>query len=252
MRKLRYGWIPDLPDHRDLVYAAPKLAAPLPTIVDLRNQMPPVYDQGDLGSCTANAIAAASEFLWMQKAHEIVPSRLFIYYNEREIEGDVNQDNGAQLRDGIKAVVQWGECPETQWPYDPAKFAVKPTQDCYDHALQHQVLTYRRVSNNLLDMQSALAGGYPFVFGFSVYESFESEQVAATGIMTIPKRHEQSRGGHAVMAVGYDKNKKWFIVRNSWGDVWGDKGYFYMPFAYLSNNNLADDRWVITNIEQDA
>src|SRR5438445_13260812 len=131
------GWVPDLPDQRDLVYSAPApFIMALPTAVDLRPQCPPVYDQGQLGSCTGNAIAGAIEFERLkQKLTDFVPSRLFIYYNERVIEGTVRSDSGAQIRDGIKSVASQGVCPETEWPYDITKFEQKPPSKAYADAL---------------------------------------------------------------------------------------------------------------------
>src|SRR5882672_7429720 len=128
-----YGWVPDLPDHRDLVYSAPAaFITALPTAVDLRLQCPPVYDQGQLGSCTGNAIAGAIEFGRLkQKVSDFVPSRLFIYYNERVVEHTVNSDSGAQIRDGMKVVAKQGAPPESDWPYDISKFADKPPASVY-------------------------------------------------------------------------------------------------------------------------
>lgn len=247
-----YGWQPDLPDFRDLHYDY-NLMLPVsqPEAVDLRPKCPPVFDQGELGSCTANAISAAFLFEMMRqnKPNLYVPSRLFIYYNERLIEGTVNEDSGAQLRDGIKSVVKQGICPEPMWPYDISQYAVKPPQHCYQYAQGEQVLKYRRVSGTLTAMLSCLASGFPFVFGFTVYESFESDEVARTGILKMPSPYEQVLGGHAVMAVGYNRTTQNFIVRNSWGADWGQDGYFLMPFDYLINGNLSDDRWVISKVE---
>jgi C1A family cysteine protease len=243
----RYGWIPDLPDPRDYLYTVvgPRVAK-LPDVVDLRKQCPPVYDQGQLGSCTANAIGAALEFDRMkQKLNVFTPSRLFIYYNERVMEHTVKSDSGAQIRDGIKSVGTQGDCPEREWPYNINKFAVAPTKKCYTDALKYKAIQYMRVTQSLTLMQGCLAEGFPFVFGFTVYESFESAAVAKNGMMPMPKSGEKVLGGHAVLAVGYDNNKHVFIVRNSWGDGWGDAGYFYMPFAYLLDNNLSDDLWTI-------
>ena len=244
----RYGWIPDLPDARDHLYAAPMaVAAALPPRADLRPECPPVYDQGQLGSCTANAIAAAVEFDQMKQTLPDVfaPSRLFIYYNERSIEGTVGQDSGAQIRDGIKSVGQQGDCPETEWPYVIARFAAKPPAKCYKDAVQYRALSYQRVAQNLPQMKGCLASGYPFVFGFTVYESFEGPQVAKSGIVPMPSTKERAIGGHAVMAVGYDDSKQMFIVRNSWGPSWGLKGYFLMPYAYLTQSGLSNDYWTI-------
>ncbi len=256
----RYGWSPDLPDQRDHVYAAPlpKLG-PLPAKVDLRKQCPKVYDQGQIGSCTANAIAGAIEFdLKKQKLADFIPSRLFIYYNERAMEHSVPSDSGAQIRDGVKSVNQLGVCPEPEWPYiatpaDPntnlfppgSKPAQQPTPACYKDALNHQVVSYQSVTRDLGQMKGCLAAGYPFVFGFTVYDAFESATVAKTGVLNLPTSSESVVGGHAVLCLGYDDGAQRFIVRNSWGPTWGQKGYFTMPYAYLITGNLASDFWTI-------
>jgi C1A family cysteine protease len=262
--KFSYGWSPDLPDHRDHLYAAPHaVLGPLPSKVDLRKACPPVYDQGRIGSCTANAIAAAFEFNRIkQQKSDFVPSRLFIYYNERAIEKTVPLDNGAQIRDGIKSVGKQGVCPESQWTYDDtpadritnlwpagAKPAQKPPSPCYADAKKYQAVSYQRVTQTLAQLKGCLADGYPFVFGFTVYESFESDAVAKSGVLDLPKPKEASVGGHAVLAVGYDESAQRFIVRNSWGKQWGQKGYFTMPYAYLTDNSLVDDLWTIRSVE---
>jgi C1A family cysteine protease len=245
----RYGWRPDLPDIRDHLYAAPLHAlGALPPSADLRPNCPKeVYNQGDLGSCTANAIAAAVQFGRM-KQHllpDFIPSRLFIYYNERVIEGTVNEDSGAYIRDGIKSVNKQGVCPEPEWPYDISKFTQKPSAKCYKDALQNRATSYSRLVRTLTQMKGCLASGYPFVFGFTVYESFESDTVARTGEVPMPAMSEKVLGGHAVLAVGYDDSTSRFLVRNSWGPGWGMDGYFTMPYAYLTDENLADDFWTI-------
>jgi C1A family cysteine protease len=244
----RYGWIPDVPDQRDHLYAAPiaRLRA-FPPKTDLRRQCPAVYDQGELGSCTGNAIAGAVQFdrRKLKRRTDFVPSRLFIYYNERVIEHTVESDSGAQIRDGIKSVAKLGVCPETEWPYDIAKFAVKPPPTCYRHAKKYRAIGYQRVVQSLTQMKGCLASGYPFVFGFTVYESFESDRVARTGVVPMPAAAEKVLGGHAVLAVGYDDAAQRFIVRNSWGRRWGIAGYFTMPYAYLADDNLAADFWTI-------
>jgi C1A family cysteine protease len=248
----RYGWLPDLPDHRDHLYAAPgAMTAAPPVRVDLRAQCPPVYDQGQLGSCTANAIAGAIQFDRMkQKLAEIfTPSRLFIYYNERAMEHTVASDSGAQIRDGIKSVGQQGDCPETEWPYVIASFKTRPPKSCYADALKYKAVLYQRVTQTLSQLKGCLASGWPFVFGFTVYESFESATVAKTGHASLPKSGETVVGGHAVVGVGYDDAKQWFVVRNSWGNSWGMKGYFTLPYAYLTAKNLASDFWTIRVVQ---
>jgi len=244
----QYGWIPDLPDNRDYSYAAPaEVLVRLPPSADLRGQCPPVYDQGQLGSCTANAIAAAVEFdLMRQKQKRVfIPSRLFLYYNERAMEGTVASDSGAQIRDGIKSEGTQGDCPENLWPYDIAKFAVKPPQQCYGSAVKYKAINYQKLFQDLNQLKGCLASGYPFVLGFTVYASFESQQVAQTGHAPMPAPGEQVMGGHAVMAVGYDDSQQWFVVRNSWGQGWGMQGYFTLPYSYLLNQNLSNDFWTI-------
>lgn len=253
--KYCYGYKPDLPDKRDLKYReAWQVLATLPPMVDLRNVYPfDIYNQGMLGSCTGNSIAADIQYLLLKqgKYEVFTPSRLFIYYNERAIEGNVCTDSGAAIRDGIKSVNEQGVCPENMWAYDISKFTEKPPQECYQEALKHQALIYARIEVGNLDvMKSCLAEGFPFVPGFSVYQSFESQQVAQTGIMPMPDFDNESIvGGHAVMAMGYDDDKECFIIRNSWGSNWGDKGYFYMPYEFISDPDLVGDVWAIRLME---
>jgi C1A family cysteine protease len=245
-RKLGYGWVHDLPDKRDILYGAVyRVAVTLPASVDLRPLCSPVENQGQLGSCTGNALVGALEFLERKDKIPFVDlSRLFVYYNERVIEHTVKSDSGAMIRDGIKTLVKQGVCTEKKWPYAISKFTVKPTPSCYKEAAQHQITSYQRIK--LLDeMRSCLAEGFPFVFGFTVYESFESQQVAKTGIVQMPQPGERVMGGHAVVAVGYDDNDKRFIVRNSWGADWGMQGYFTIPYDYVADPSLADDFWTI-------
>ncbi len=243
----RYGWIPDLPDARDRLYRAPRAVGPLPRTVDLRSGCPAVYDQGQLGSCTANAIGAAVEFSQRKQKflQPFAPSRLFIYYNERALEGTLSTDSGAMLRDGVKTVASQGACPEAIWPYIEDKFADRPSPQCYKAGKLHPAVRYSRLSQSLRDMKSCLAAGYPFVFGFTVYESFESEEVANTGVAPMPGAAEVALGGPAVLAVGYDDASNRFMIRNSWSADWGLRGYFTLPYAYLTDNNLSDDFWTI-------
>ena len=245
----KLGCIPDTPDFRDLNYSI-KREGVLPEYIDFRNQCPPVYDQGQLGSCTANAIAAAMEFdLRKQHLQEFMPSRLFIYYNERAMEGTINSDSGAQIRNGIKSVNTLGVCPESEWKYNIKKFKSKPKKKCYSDALANVTLKYERINQTLSDMRTCLAEGFPFVAGISVYESFESEVVAKTGLVPMPKEIETLLGGHAILIVGYNDKENKFLCRNSWGNVWGVRGYFYLPYQYLVNNNLACDFWKINLIK---
>jgi C1A family cysteine protease len=247
-----YGWIPDLPDQRDHMYAAPlEKVGVLPTRVDLRSRCPAVFDQGNLGSCTANAIAAALEFDQMKQSEADVftPSRLFIYYSERVMEHSVGEDSGAMIRDGIKSVAKLGAPHEALWPYVISKFAMKPAAAAYKDATKHQALLYQRLIQDANQCRGCLADGYPFIFGFSVYESFESAAVARTGRVPMPEPGEKQLGGHAVLCVGYDDPAGMFIVRNSWGSSWGMKGYFTMPMDYLLDSRLAEDLWTVRTVE---
>ena len=246
MRKIQnkyYGWLPDIPDQRDYLYRAIKPVIRLPKKVDLRLFCSLVENQGSLGSCTANALAGNIEFL-DNKSDSLYQdvSRLFIYYNERVLEHSADFDSGASLRDGIKTLRKKGYCWEKTWPYLIERFAQKPPKKCYLEAKSHCIQSYHRLAN-ISEMLTCLAEGYPFVFGFAVYESFESQKVARTGVVHLPSKRERMIGGHAVMAIGFNKKDKRFLVRNSWGEDWGQKGCFTMPYKYLET--LAQDFWTI-------
>lgn len=219
----------------------------LPAAVDLRSQCPPVYDQGQLGSCTANAIAGAVQYDEIRSgiAPTWTPSRLFIYYNERALEGTVVTDSGAQIRDGIKVIASFGVCRETDWPYDIARFAEKPPAQAYSDADRERVASYQRVLQSLVQLKTCVASGFPFVFGFTVFTSFETPDVAGSGVIPLPQPSESPIGGHAVACVGYDDARQAFIIRNSWGPGWGDAGYGFMPYAYALDAGLAADFWTI-------
>ncbi len=243
----RYGWRPDLPDARDYLLDAPP-SGPLPASVDLRNKCPPVYDQGQTGSCCGNSAAGAVQFERMKQglAPDFVPSRLFLYWNARAAEDDTDQDGGAQIRDVIKGAATFGAPSESDWPFDPDKVTVKPDEAAFTDGKFDLALKYQRLIPGAGRLKACLAAGSPFVFGFSVYDSFESDEVAKTGVVPMPGADEELQGGHAVMAVGYDDPSKRFLVRNSWGAGWGMAGYFTLPYAYLLNSNLASDFWTIS------
>lgn len=241
--KCNYGWRPDIPDQRDYLYKAIKLVVKLPKRVDLREHCSAIERQGNLGSCTAQALAGNLEFLDNKIDHTYTDlSRLFIYYNERVLMGSVDYDSGASLRDGIKTLKKEGACEEDMWPYVIKKFDDKPPAECYEAALERRIESYHRI-NSLGEMRACLAEGYPFVFGFTAYESFDTDRVKKTGIVNMPGNNEVAIGGHAVMAAGYDDKSARFIVRNSWGSGWGAGGYCTMPYDYLEK--LGGDFWTI-------
>lgn len=242
-RRPAYGWMPDLPDGRDYRYSAIRPVIKLSKRVDLRETCSEVEQQGRLGSCTAQALAGNIEFLDKKIDGEYTDtSRLFIYYNERAIEDTVDYDAGASLRNGIKTLKNDGACHEKTWPYVISRFTKEPPAKCYEEAKDHLIVSYHRL-NTLSEMLACLTEEYPFVFGFAVYESFESAGVRQTGVVPMPKKEEIMIGGHAVMAVGHNQADKRFLVRNSWGRQWGMGGYFTMPFEYIEK--LAADFWTI-------
>jgi len=250
-RSGRYGWKPDLPDHRDFSYAELRLGleapATLPPSVDLRAHCPPIYDQGEIQSCTANAIAAAFKFLEIKSgSNKLNPSRLFIYYNERDLEQEVDIDHGALLRNGIKSIASLGMCDEAAWPYNKP-FAQKPPQTCYDQALKFTVTFFGLQTQTLDEMRSCLAAGFPFVFGFAIHKSFHDAD-DENGIVKMPDTGEPVLGGHAVMAVGYDDATRRFTVQNSWGPNVGDHGYYHMPYDYLTSD-MASSFWTVRTMD---
>lgn len=258
----RYGWQHDLPDHRDRIYNLEESIlrpAQFPVKFSLRNEMPPVYDQGELGSCTANAIAAVLEHQEMKEGEPpTTPSRLFVYYGEREIEGTTGQDAGAQIRDGIKVVATIGAPPEEpDWPYDIAKFTDRPPEKAYQDAKLDLAIKYQRVipGGYGAPIRTAVQAHHPIVFGFSVPESFESPKwKPKEQPLSLPSANEQFIGGHAVAIVGWDFSKQAFPVdvveiRNSWGAEWGDEGYFWMDAGWFApTSGLTSDFWVISQV----
>jgi C1A family cysteine protease len=246
----QYGWLPDLPDKRNLLFrdtARIFSAASLPSGISLKSGCPPVYDQLQEGSCTANAASGDIGFQrHKQGLPYLIPSRNFIYWNTRELEGSTASDSGASISDTFKAIAAEGICSEHRWPYNDATLLPEPTLDCYAAAVPHRTLKYLSVAQTVAEMLTCLAAGYPFEFGITVYDSFESDASAVAGVIPMPKLStESSLGGHALLAVGYDQPSQRIIFRNSWGASWGAAGYGTIPFAYLTDPDLASDFWTI-------
>jgi len=248
---MKWGWKPDLPDKRDLKFRAPQaLLWKMPRSVDLTPLMPPVYDQGNLGTCTANAACAAWQFCKSTQGVEaFMPSRLFNYWCSGKLEGCETLDNGRHNRDAVKALAKWGVCREdSTWPYIQTRYAFQPTKEAFIEAEKNQSLIYRRVEQDLDQIRARLAMGYPVVFGFSVYSGFENDTYR-TGELSLPGKSERLIGGHAVLAIGYNNQTQKFLIRNSYGPEWGKKGYFWMPYAYMEDEDLAADFWTIELVE---
>jgi C1A family cysteine protease len=248
-----YGWKRDLPSpfvpqHMHL----PLMAAPILPEVDLTPKWPDPYDQGALGSCTGNGLGGAVHYvLYNAGAVDEAwrPSRLFIYYNERALEGSIGSDSGAAISDGVTVIQHQGVPDEKLWPYNTSRFTVRPNASAYSRALKHRALSVGRLRQTHADLRTALSQGYNIVFGFSVFESFESDHVAATGIVPLPAAHEQLLGGHCAVLVGHSDSRKRYIMRNSWGTGWGRDGYCEMPYAYIENPDLASDFTIVKVVE---
>ena len=240
-----YGWKKGPARPKPFKYEKPHMMV-LPSSVDLEPQCPPVYNQLDLGSCTAHAAAGLAEFIMKKDGLNTAgwtPARLALYWWNRLQEGTVNEDSGASLHDAMNTLVKFGVPHESLWPYDTANFKTKPVKAVWSDGYQHSVKVGLAVNQDINDIKTRLAQGYPIIFGFVVYESFESQEVATTGIMPMPKPGEEVLGGHAVMAVGYDDKTQMVKVRNSWGSGWGKNGYFFMPYAFITDPQQADDFW---------
>lgn len=245
----KFHWTRDKVDNRDFMFKASTTKTEQK--VDLRRFATKIEDQGRLGSCTGNSIASAIEMLNLKnngkRADDL--SRLFIYYYERLLMGTVDYDSGATIRDGMKAVNKYGAPLESLWPYLINKFKTSPSSVAVNDAARRKVTRYERA----IDFNAcinALNEGFPVTVGFMVYKSFMSQSVANTGMMPYPNANRETLlGGHAVLLVGYNHGNQRFIVKNSWGTNWGDRGYFYMPYEVIKNTRMSGDFWVIKGVD---
>jgi C1A family cysteine protease len=259
-----YKWTDDTPDSLNKLRARQTYCRAsdivkvdinkLPPTIDLRGLMPPVYDQGSLGSCTAQAVAACMVYDQNFTSREGVvdPSRLFIYWNSRLAIGTINEDSGASLSDAILSTVTYGACNEGIWPYNIGKFKTQPSKTCYEDAyncIDTDGCQQAEVQQNVTEIKSVLASGICMVFGIDVYSSFMSGVVANTGVVPMPNVNvEDFLGGHAMVLCGYNDYTQCFLFRNSWGDDWGMDGYGWIPYAYIVSPYLAGDIWSVSGI----
>jgi C1A family cysteine protease len=235
----------DGPDERDFRFAP---SGTPPASTDLRQNCAAVYNQLPLKSCSANAISSALAFVGLRAGRPIPPpSRLFLYFNSRLREGDTASDDGATIRNAIKAAANPGVCPESLWPYDPSQFATKPPQSAYDGIIT-RALSYYSIDRSLHALKACLAQGYPFVFGVNIYESVVMS-CQKSGQLDMPAANDTLMGGHAALALGYDDASQRFTVLNSLGESWGSQGYFTIPYRYFTDDKLSYDFWTIRNIQ---
>ena len=220
----------------------------LPPRVDLRDKgWGTIYEQGSLGSCVANSIAYTVRWAYADKEKEgpFDSSRLFIYYNAREMLGfDITEDTGITVRSGYKAVNQFKTCSERNWPYAIRKYSARPTEYAYNAAAQHHTFTYLHLNVDQVEIKKCLKDGFPISFGLALYESFMSADAARTGNIPYPDiKNERRIGGHCMTIVGYDEEKQIFIVCNSWGTGWGDGGFCFIPYKVILNTKWTSDMW---------
>lgn len=225
----------------------------LPAKVDFRQDCPPIYDQGNLGSCTAQAAGGAMQYTMMKLKlpDTSIRSRLFIYYNSRAAEGTIYTDSGATIRDTMKVCAKMGSPVESTWPYNISYFTYQPPQKAYDDGVKCRISEYRRVRQDLNQLKQCLAQNTPIVCGVLVYSSFESPDATKTGKIPMPGQNEEVLGGHAIMLVGYDDSINSFIFRNSWNISWGASGYGFIPYDYIVSPALADEFWTLTIVTED-
>ena len=243
--KCRLSYKFQKPDARDIIHLT-STAVTQPTAFSLRPIMAPILDQGSVGDCVCNAIALVIST--MTKTNVNI-SRLMLYAVERAMTGTaLTVDSGMYIRDGFKAISKYGVCQEAVWPYVASNFSVLPPLNAFNSSKLFNSYVYTFINQDLTSIKSALyTNNTPIIFGINVYSSFVSATVTKTGIVPMPNtKTETLEGGHCVCIVGYDDSKKWFICANSWGTSWGDKGYFYMPYAYITDINLASDLCYLT------
>jgi len=250
-RHLR-GWRKDRPDHRDYKLAEPSLRAPIAPRSDLRSRMPPVRDQGQLGSCTAETGCEQVEFLEGKALASRLRSVLFLYGFTRILEGTpLSEDSGAEMRDVMSALAKYGVCYEETWPYEPPmeRFQLEPSAAAVAEAAEHKALLYYRCAS-LRALRASLTQGFPVGFGFSVPENMLSDACAASGIVRMSSGTEGFDGGHAVTAVGHDDTMVIdgvpgaLLCQNHWGVGWGIQGFFWLPYGFF-DKGLADDPWTL-------
>lgn len=217
--------------------------------VDLRNNCPEIYDQGELDSCTSNSVAFAFRYCNLIKNNDSTfnPSRLFIYYNEKQKE-NTNDSISTMIFNTLFSLIDIGVCDEIEWPYDITKSSEPPSDMCYESAKNHKIIKCKTVPQKLEYIKAMLIIGYPVIFGFKIYPGFESELTSSTGVLSMPEQDDPILGYHSGVIVGFNNNKGQFIVANSFGKEFGDNGYLYIPYQYILNPLLSSGFWCIQDV----
>jgi C1A family cysteine protease len=247
------GWRPDIPDIRDYLYSGPMAdVSNLPAEVDLRDHyMPPIWDQGQLGSCTAFASCRAYEYAAARQGlPKMATSKLAQYYWSRQLMGRqyVSQDSGSTTTYALKALATFGAAPEADDPYDIANFKKAPPAKAVADARAHLVAKYEAVPHSEAAIKSALNAGRLVVFGMACYDSLEYDETTKTGVIPMPKRGEGVIGGHELVFAGWRRDGL-LIVANSWSEQAGDHGYYYMQPRMAFSGGFISDIKVIDLVE---
>ncbi len=225
----------------------------LPSQFDNRENCSPVWDQQHLGACTGFASKSAAELVWNiatpEQKNQFLASALFQYWNERSFEGTTDKDSGATIADAIRALKQFGIAPDADWDYSDyaQRYLLKPSDQAFVDAKKHMDLDnigHAEIVQSAEAIKTALISKHAVIIGISVYESFMSPLTAKTGLVRMPNTvTEKLLGGHALLVVGYDDENKWYVVKNSWGEKWGDQGYCYIPYGYMHNAAFTSEIW---------
>jgi C1A family cysteine protease len=237
-RKLNYKF--QKKDSRDYKFSLSKPKSSLPNSFNLNKKVKTILDQGNLGSCVSNSFAQAINM----SVNSIWISRLMHYYCGRAIQETSSMDDtGLDIRKAASIIAKYGACLESVWPYNISNFNKLPSLTAFQKSKLFKLYKYSFVNQDIISLTTCLYNTQrPIIFGIMVYSSFLSNIVTTTGMVPIPDTNTETlEGGHCVVMIGYDNSTQLFTCVNSWGNTWGNKGFFYLPYAYVTNPNLASD-----------
>lgn len=238
----------------------PRLTIDINTIksVDLRNNTPPIYgkefpqlqhltnDNVDLMFATPNAIISVCEYLNNKHGKNTAPlSKMFVYYNAKDNRGVINKDIPVSFIDCIETIKSFGICTEESWPYDIEKSNLIPIKECFEEAKKYKYFSFYKLDQDEIILKKCIANGEPFFFGLNIYQNFLN--LKNTSMLETPKEGDQQLGEYATACFGYDDNKKAFLCRGSFGNLWGENGYFWIPYDYVLSSEC-NNFWIISLI----